>query len=135
VIIGAANDSMFSRLCEVLGIAGLAHDRRFITNADRVANREELETLIGERLTGGSVSEWVDRISAAGVAVAPVNSIRDVFADPQVVASGQVVPFEHATLGEIQLVGSPVHLSRTPVTHQAAPPILGEHTDEVLGKQ
>lgn len=135
IVVGAANDSMFARLCEVLGASELASDRRFITNADRVAHREELETAIGERLYRGTVSEWVDRISAAGVAVAPVNSIRDVFSDPQVVASGQVVPFEHTTLGEIRLVGSPIHMSRTPVSHQGAPPILGEHTEEVLGKQ
>jgi crotonobetainyl-CoA:carnitine CoA-transferase CaiB-like acyl-CoA transferase len=134
IIVGAANDSMFSRLCHVLGIDGLAHDRRFTTNADRVANREELETLIGERLTGASVAEWVERISAAGVAVAPVNSIDEVFSDPQVVASGQVAKFDHTSLGEIKLVGSPIHMSRTPVAHQGAPPVLGEHTDEVLGK-
>jgi crotonobetainyl-CoA:carnitine CoA-transferase CaiB-like acyl-CoA transferase len=134
VIIGAANDSMFARLCEVLGIPGLAHEQRFITNADRVANREELETLIGERLTGAPVSEWLDRISAAGVAVAPVNSIDEVFSDPQVVASRQVASFDHTTLGEIKLVGSPIHMSRTPVAHQGAPPVLGEHTHEVLGK-
>ncbi len=134
IVVGAANDSMFVRLCDALGVSELAHDRRFTTNADRVAHREELETLIGERLTGAPVSEWVDRISAAGVAVAPVNSINDVFSDPQVVASGQVVGFDHTTLGEIKLVGSPIHMSRTPVAHQGAPPVLGEHTEEVLGK-
>ena len=135
IVIGAANDSMFARLCDALGMSELAHDRRFTANADRVANREELESTIGERLAGATVSEWVDRISAAGVAVAPVNSIREVFSDPQVVASGQVVPFDHTTLGEIQLVGSPIHMSRTPVSHQGAPPTLGEHSEEVLGKQ
>jgi crotonobetainyl-CoA:carnitine CoA-transferase CaiB-like acyl-CoA transferase len=135
IVVGAANDSMFARLCDVLEVSELAHDRRFASNADRVEHREELETAIGERLAGATVSEWVDRIGAAGVAVAPVNSIRDVFSDPQVVASGQVVPFEHTALGEIQLVGSPVHLGRTPVSYQGAPPTLGEHTEEILGKQ
>jgi crotonobetainyl-CoA:carnitine CoA-transferase CaiB-like acyl-CoA transferase len=135
IVIGAANDSMFTRLCDVLGVPELAHDRKFDTNANRVAHRQELEVAIGQRLATATVSEWVGRISAAGVAVAPVNSIREVFSDPQVVASGQVVPFVHTTLGEIQLVGSPVHMSRTPVIHQGAPPILGEHTEEVLGKQ
>lgn len=134
VIVGAANDSMFTRLCDVLGLPELAHDRRFTTNADRVANRQELEALIGDRLVQAPVAEWVDRISAAGVAVAPVNSIKEVFSDPQVVASGQVAPFDHTTLGEINLVGSPIHMSRTPVAHQGAPPTLGEHTEEVLGK-
>ena len=135
IVIGAANDAMFARLCDALDLAALAHDHRFTTNADRVLHREDLETAIGERLARATVAEWVDRISAAGAAVAPVNSIRDVFSDPQVVASGQVIPFDHTTLGEIQLVGSPVHMSRTPVRHQGAPPILGEHTDEILGKQ
>ena len=135
VVVGAANDSMFTRLCDVLGLPELAHDRRFTTNADRVAHRKELEKLIGDRLVQATVAEWVDKISDAGVAVAPVNSIKDVFSDPQVVASGQVVAFDHTTLGEINLVGSPIHMSRTPVTHQGAPPILGEHTKEILGKQ
>jgi crotonobetainyl-CoA:carnitine CoA-transferase CaiB-like acyl-CoA transferase len=134
VIVGAANDSMFTRLCDVLGLPELAHDRRFTTNADRVANRQELEPLIGDRLAQATVAEWVDRISAAGVAVAPVNSIDQVFSDPQVVASGQVMQFDHTTLGDINLVGSPIHMSRTQVTHQGAPPTLGEHTEEVLGK-
>ena len=135
VIVGAANDSMFTRLCDVLGLPELAHDRRFTTNADRVANRQDLESLIGDQLVQATVAEWVDKISAAGVAVAPVNSIKDVFSDPQVVASGQVASFHHTTLGEINLVGSPIHMSRTPVTHQGAPPTLGEHTEEVLGKR
>ncbi|HEY8840899.1 MAG TPA: CoA transferase, partial [Candidatus Dormibacteraeota bacterium] len=135
ILIGAANDSMFTRLCDVLGVPELAHDRKFDTNAHRVAHRQELEAAIGERLSTATVSEWVDSISAAGVAVAPVNSMREVFSDPQVVASGQVVAFDHTTLGEIQLVGSPLHMSRTPVHHQGAPPILGEHTEEILGKK
>jgi len=135
IVIGAANDSMFTRLCDVLGVPELAHDRKFDTNANRVAHRQELEAAIGERLSTATVSEWVDSISAAGVAVAPVNSMREVFSDPQVVASGQVVAFDHTTLGEIQLVGSPLHMSRTPVRHQGAPPILGEHTEEILGKK
>jgi crotonobetainyl-CoA:carnitine CoA-transferase CaiB-like acyl-CoA transferase len=135
VIVGAANDSMFTRLCDVVGLPELAHDPRFATNADRVANRQELEPLIAERLVHATVAEWVNKISAAGVAVAPVNSIDQVFSDPQVVASGQVVPFDHTTLGEINLVGSPIHMSRTPVIHQGAPPTLGEHTEEVLREQ
>jgi formyl-CoA transferase len=85
-------------------------------------------------LRAATVSEWVDRIASAGVAVAPVNTIDQVFSDPQVVASGQVVAFDHAALGEIRLVGSPIHMSRTPASHQGAPPTLGEHTAEVLGK-
>jgi crotonobetainyl-CoA:carnitine CoA-transferase CaiB-like acyl-CoA transferase len=132
VVVGAANDSMFRRLCDVVGLPDLVDDRRFTTNADRVANRKELEKLIADRLVQATVAEWVDKISFAGVAVAPVNSIRDVFSDPQVVASGQVVAFDHTTLGEINLVGSPIHMSRTPVIHQGAPPVLGEHTEEVL---
>ncbi|HEY5035288.1 MAG TPA: CoA transferase, partial [Candidatus Dormibacteraeota bacterium] len=135
IVIGAANNAMFARLCDALGVSELARDHRFTSNAARVAHREELEAAIGERLAGATVSEWVDRIGAAGVAVAPVNSIKEVFSDPQVVASGQVVPFEHTTLGQIHLVGSPVHMSRTPVSYQGAPPILGEDTEEVLGKQ
>ena len=135
ILVGAANDSMFKRLCDVLGLAELAHNPRFASNANRVTHREELERVIEERLAAATVSEWVGTISAAGVAVAPVNTIRQVFADPQVAASGQVATFDHKTLGEIRLVGSPLHLSRTPVHHQGAPPILGEHTEEILAEE
>jgi crotonobetainyl-CoA:carnitine CoA-transferase CaiB-like acyl-CoA transferase len=132
VVIGAANDSMFARLCDVLDLPEVARDPRFATNAGRVANRQDLENSITERLAAMTVSEWVERIGAAGVAVAPVNSIRDVFEDPQVAASGQVATFDHPSLGEIKLVGSPIHMSRTPVQDRAAPPTLGQHTEEVL---
>jgi len=135
VVVGAANDSMFERLCDALGLHELARDIRFTTNADRVVNRHDLESLIGGRLLQATVSEWVDKIGSAGVAVAPVNTIKDVFSDPQVVGSGQVVAFDHTTLGEINLVGSPIHMSRTAVIHQGAPPTLGEHTSDVLGKR
>ena len=76
----------------------------------------------------------MDKIGAAGVAVAPVNTIRELFSDPQVVASGQVATFDHSTLGEIELVGSPIHMDRTPVRLQGAPPVLGEHTEEILSE-
>lgn len=134
IVIGAANDSMFARLCAVLGMAELVHDSRFVTNAKRVGHRQELESLIGEKLLGATVAEWVEKIGAAGVAVAPVNTIREVFSDPQVVASSQVAKFEHSTLGEIELVGSPIHMDRTPVRHQGAPPVLGEHTEDILSE-
>jgi crotonobetainyl-CoA:carnitine CoA-transferase CaiB-like acyl-CoA transferase len=133
VVIGAANDRMFARLCQVLGAPGLISDPRFNTNAHRVGHRNELDAVIGELISRARVSEWVERIGGAGVAVAPVNMIDEVFADPQVIASGQVGTFAHATLGDIQLVGSPIHLSRTPVEPKGAPPTLGQHTHEVLG--
>ncbi len=132
VVIGAANDRMFARLCEVLGAPLLASDPRFLTNAERVAHRDELDRSIDELLATATVADWVDRIGAAGVAVAPVNRIDQVFSDPQVITSGQVANFRHATLGDIHLVGSPLHLSRTPVQLQGAPPTLGQHTNAVL---
>ena len=132
VVIGAANDRMFLRLCEVLGAPLSASDPRFLTNAERVAHREALDSLIDGVLNTATVAEWVDRLGVAGVAVAPVNRIDQVFSDPQVIASGQVANFRHATLGDIRLVGSPIHLSRTPVQLQGPPPTLGQHTDAVL---
>jgi crotonobetainyl-CoA:carnitine CoA-transferase CaiB-like acyl-CoA transferase len=132
ILIGAANDAMFVRLCDTLDLQHLAGDSRFGTNADRVANRVELERAITQRMAEAAVADWVERIGAAGVAVAPVNSIDDVFSDPQVIASGQLVTFDHSTLGEIRLVGSPIHMSRTPIDTGSAPPTLGQHTKEVL---
>ncbi len=132
VMVGAANDKLFAGLCAELGHPDWARDARFRTNADRVRHRTELLPLIERELARETVTTWVRRLGAAGVAVAPVNDLAQVFEDPQVVHSGQVMTVRHPTIGNLRLVGPAVGLSRTPAEVRLPPPLLGEHTEEIV---
>lgn len=134
ILIGAANDKLFGCLCRGLGRPEWADDPRFRTNRDRVANRAALEPLIEAALRTDTTDAWVTRLAEAGVAVAPINRMDAVFRDPQVVHSGQVVTIEHPTVGALPLVGPPVVYSDTPAEVSSPPPLLGQHTREVLGR-
>lgn len=134
VLVGGANDRLYQRICRAMGRPDLADDPRFRTNADRVAHREELLTILSELFLQQPVSEWVARLNGAGVPVAPVNRIDQVFEDPQVRHLGQVQEVQHPAAGLLRLVGSPLQLSRTPVEPPAPPPCLGQHTEEVLSE-
>jgi crotonobetainyl-CoA:carnitine CoA-transferase CaiB-like acyl-CoA transferase len=131
IMIGALNDKLFRQLCHVLAHPEWATDERFLTNADRVRNREQLIALIETVLQTETVAEWDSRLTAAGVAVAPVNRMDQVFHDPQVIHSQQVVTVNHPTAGDIRLVGPAVTYSLTPAQVTMPPPMLGEHTEEI----
>ena len=134
ILVGGANDRLYQRICGAVGRPDLADDPRFRTNPDRVAHREELLTILSELFLQQPVAEWVARLTDAGVPVAPVNRIDQVFEDPQVRHLGQVEDVEHPAAGPLRLVGSPLHLSRTPVEPPTPPPCLGQHTEEVLAE-
>lgn len=132
IVIGAANDRLFQRLCQALDHPAWATDERFLTNATRVQNRDILIPLIEEVLKTQTVAYWEPRLAEAGVAVAPVNRMDQVFRDPQVVHSQQVVTITHPTAGDISLVGPAVTYSLTPAQVMTPPPRLGEHTEAVI---
>jgi crotonobetainyl-CoA:carnitine CoA-transferase CaiB-like acyl-CoA transferase len=132
VFVGAANDKLFARLAAAVGHPEWADDPRFRVNVERVRNRGTLVPLIESALRTHSVAHWEQRLQEAGVAVAPVNDMARVFADPQVVHSGQVVSVPHPTAGDVRLVGPAVAFSNTPAEVRLPPPLLGQHTDEVL---
>ncbi len=133
VMIVAANDVQFARLCEAIGAAALARDPRFLRNSDRVRNRVELVRILEERLASATAAQWEARLNEVGVPCGRINDIAQVFEDPQVVHRGMRIELPHALAGALPLVGSPLDLSATPVEYRRAPPLLGEHTDEVLG--
>ena len=133
IMLAAANDAQFARLCDAVGLPDLAHEGLFASNEARVLNRERLTQLLQIALAPRTVAEWVERLSAAGVPCAPVNDIDRVFDDPQVRSRGGRVTVDHAAAGPLDLVANPLHLSETPVGYRLPPPLLGEHTDEVLG--
>ena len=135
IIIAANNDGQFERLCEAAGAPELLNDPDFASNALRVRNRDRLIPKVEAVTRTRATAAWMEALEAAGVPCAPVNTIDQVFADPQVEARGMQVRMPHPLAGEdIRLVGSPIELSRTPVSYRRAPPTLGQHTDEVLAE-
>ncbi|MCO5178057.1 MAG: CoA transferase [Thermomicrobiales bacterium] len=132
MIITAGNDRLFAALCATIGRPDLPDDPRFRTNSDRIANRPELAALIEAELARKPAAEWAELLEAAGVPSAPINTMAEVFADPHVRARQMLVEVEHATLGTIQLPGVPMKFSTTDAAVRTAPPVLGQHTREVL---
>lgn len=134
IILAVGNDSQFAKFCAVAGCPGLAEDDRFRTNADRVRNRATLIPLIVERLRQRTSAEWIAALEQSGVPCGPINTIAEVFDNPQVQSRGMRVHVQHNGAGEIPLVGSPMKFSRTPLDDRQPPPRLGEHNDEILHK-
>jgi crotonobetainyl-CoA:carnitine CoA-transferase CaiB-like acyl-CoA transferase len=132
VIIAVGNDGQFARLCGVLGHPEWAGDARFSTNKSRQANRVELVRLLRTQTLQRSTADWVSTMEAADVPCGPINTLAQVFEDPQVQARGMRVQVEHATAGSIPLVANPIKFSATPVAYRHAPPTLGQDTDAVL---
>ncbi|MFN9450841.1 MAG: CaiB/BaiF CoA transferase family protein [Rubrivivax sp.] len=134
LILAVGNDGQFRKFCEVAGCAELASDTRFAHNADRVRHRETLVPLLAERLKRRRKDEWLAALEAEKVPCGAINSLNDVFADPQVLARGMTSTVPHPLNAKLKLVSSPMKLSATPVTLRHAPPMLGQHTMEVLGE-
>jgi crotonobetainyl-CoA:carnitine CoA-transferase CaiB-like acyl-CoA transferase len=132
IIVAVGNDGQFARLCQVLQRKELADDERFASNAGRVRNRELLIPQIAEALAARPAAEWLEALEGVGVPAGPINTIDQVFADPQVRHRGMRVELPHEQAGSVALVGSPLKFSRTPVAYERPPPALGEHSDEVL---
>lgn len=134
LILAVGNDGQFERFCAVAGRPALAQDPRFAKNADRVRHRETLVPLLAEVMRTRPRADWLAALEAAKVPCGPINDLQDVFADPQVRARGMTASVEHPLAGPIELVASPMKLSATPVAMRRPPPLLGEHTAEVLAE-
>jgi formyl-CoA transferase len=132
VIIAVGNDSQYAKFCEVAGCPELATDARFAKNADRVRNRAVLVPLLEQIVRTRPVAFWTERLEAAGVPCGPINSIAQALADPQIVSRGLRIDLPHPLAGRVPLVGNPIKMSATPPSYDRPPPLLGEHTDEVL---
>lgn len=134
IILTVGNDEQFRKFCVVAGCSELADDQRYATNAARVENRKELIPLIELALQERDSANWFALLEEAGVPCGPINSLAEVFADPQTEARQMRIELEHQRAGKIPLVGSPMKFSQTPVEYHQAPPVLGEHNAEVLGQ-
>jgi crotonobetainyl-CoA:carnitine CoA-transferase CaiB-like acyl-CoA transferase len=132
IIIACGNDNLYRKFCEAAGCPQLAGDARFATNGKRVENRAELTRLLQEIFARRPTREWLGLLEAAGVPNGPINDVAQVFEEPQVRARGVRVELDHPVAGKLPTVASPMRFSGTPLEHRLAPPLLGEHTEEIL---
>ncbi len=134
LILAVGNDGQFERFCAVAGRPELAADERFAKNAGRVRHRELLVPLLAAEMRKRSRADWLAALEAAKVPCGPINGLDEVFADPQVRSRQMTTVMPHPLAGTVELVASPMKLSATPVQQRRPPPLLGEHTAEVLGE-
>ncbi|RJG06843.1 CoA transferase [Noviherbaspirillum cavernae] len=132
IIVAVGNDGQYRRFVETGGRPELATDDRFATNPMRVRHRDTLVPLLAEMVKTKSRQEWIDALEMAGVPCGPINNLDDVFENPQVEARGLRIDLPHPHGGTVKLVGSPMKMSVTPPQYEMPPPLLGEHTAEVL---
>lgn len=134
IILAVANDGLWKKCCQALEWFDLLEDSRFTINDDRVARRQELVTIISERLITMESKEIFERLDQAGVPVGPIHTIDQILNHPQVHAREMMIEIEHPNVKNLKVPGFPVKLSETPSNVRRYPPLLGEHTDEVLGE-
>ena len=132
MIIAVGNDGQFVRLCAEAGHAEWSADPRFATNAARVANRDAFVAAFSAVSVARSTAEWIAALEAVGVPCGPINTLADVFADPQVVARGLEMRMPHGSGVDAKLVANPIRMSGTPIEYRTPPPMLGADTRTVL---
>jgi crotonobetainyl-CoA:carnitine CoA-transferase CaiB-like acyl-CoA transferase len=132
MVIAVGTQGHWMRFCEALGIGeAIRDDARYATNAARLQNRADLCAQLASILAEREAAYWLERLRAADIPSGPVNALDEALNDPQVRHRGMIVDIEHP-MGQLRVLGNPLHLSDTPVTYRLRPPLLGEHTAEVL---
>ena len=132
VVLAVGNDGQYAKLCEVLGHPDLK-DERYTRNAGRVRNRDELLGLIARLLSERNRGDLLDALEKAGVPAGPINTVPEMFEDPQAKHRGILVDIEHPLSGTVRQVANPMRFSESKIEHDRHPPLLGEHTEELLG--
>jgi crotonobetainyl-CoA:carnitine CoA-transferase CaiB-like acyl-CoA transferase len=132
LVIGVASEGIWRRFCQAIGKTEMADDARFAKNADRVENRAVLIAMLTEMFRSRDNETWLKILNAAEVPCAPIQTIDQVFAAPQVRHRDMLVEVEHPTAGSVRMAGIPVKFSATPASVRLPPPLLGQHTHEVL---
>ena len=132
IALGVGNDNQWQKFCKLARIEHLIADPRYATNPKRVENRKDLIPYLQGIFLQKTSAEWLRLLAEAEIPNGPINTIDRVFADPQVVAREMVVEMDHPATGKYRVVGSPLKLSETPVQYRISPPLLGEHTQEIL---
>jgi crotonobetainyl-CoA:carnitine CoA-transferase CaiB-like acyl-CoA transferase len=134
LVVAVGSERQWQRLCDALDLRDLAADPRFATNGDRVVHRAVLRPLIADRLAGRTAVEWQRRLESAEVPCGPILDVLEAFQSEDAAALGMAASVEHPALGTLRQTGIPFLLERTPASIRSAPPLLGEHTDEILGE-
>ncbi|MBA7555987.1 Acetyl-CoA:oxalate CoA-transferase [subsurface metagenome] len=134
VNVAAGNDQLWQKFCKALGLENIMNEQRFATNAMRVKNREEIIEIIGDVICTKKADEWLKILTEAGVPCGPIYNMDKIFNDPQVLHREMVKELEHPTAGKVKVTGIPIKLSNTPGEILTAPPVLGQHTKEILSE-
>ena len=134
LILAVGNDGQYAKFCAVAGRPELSQDPRFAKNSERVRNRAVLVPMLEEVMRTRSKQDWLSALEAAKVPCGAINNLAEVFDDPHVQSRAMVHTWDRPGTGPVNLVSSPMKLSATPVRNEVAPPLLGQHTNEVLGE-
>ena len=134
IILAVGNDQQYAKFCAVAGAEHLATDPMYVRNQDRVRNRAQLVPILEQLLLTRTKSDWLEALTAAKVPCGPINNLAEVFADPHVLSRGMVSAMPHPLNADLKLVANPIHMSATPVRQDLPPPLLGQHTQEVLSQ-
>jgi formyl-CoA transferase len=135
IAVAVGTDAQFARFAETVGHPEWARDERFATNPARVTNREAMDALIAEALRAHETGVWIEKLRAVGVPCGPIHTVAQALNDPHTLAREMVRTVKHPTAGEIRMLGIPFRLNGTPATIRRPPPLLGEHTEEVLREE
>ncbi len=130
--VGVGSETLWQRFCQAIGWPDLVADPRFRLNADRVRNRAELEPLLDAHFAQRDAGEWLERLREARIPCGPVNSLADILADEHFLARGGILQMNHPTVGELNMLANPIHFSGTPPAYDRPPPLLGQHSEEIL---
>ena len=131
-VIAVGNDGQFAKLCKIIGREELAKDSLFLTNVDRVRNRDQLIPVLESIFRTQPVAYWMDKLTSVGVPSGPINDLRQVFEDPHVQSRKMRLEIKHPRVGTLPILAQPIRFSETPPVYERAPPALGEHTNSVL---
>lgn len=132
IVVVVGNDGQFVKLCDALGKPEIARDPRYSTNAARLANRDELLALIRSDLLHDDRAQWIARLSAVGVPCAPINNVSETLHDEQIRHRGMVLEMPHPLAGKVLQVVSPMRFAQEPLRYDRPPPVLGQHSEEIL---
>ncbi|RME83822.1 MAG: CoA transferase [Caldilineae bacterium] len=132
-IIAVGTERLWARFCEALGIQDtLGSDPRFRTNADRLQHRGELRQALQEIFATQPAEYWLEKLRAVKIPCGPINEVDEILNDPHIQARGMIVELRHPVAGTVKSLGNPMHLSHTPASYRLPPPLLGQHTEEIL---
>jgi formyl-CoA transferase len=134
IMVAVTSERMWEKFCQVMGIPELVHDPRFDENRKRVTNRDQLVPLLEQKIAAGDSDEWISKFRGVGIPCGRVNTMDRVFSHPQIQPRNMVVELDHPTAQKVKLVGVPVKYSKTPGSVRLPPPLLGQHTDEILSE-